>query len=272
MVPVTFARHVPVVQALVDDRLESPFGFDTGAGLTLVRPEMLERLGHMLEGPVHVGQRMNGRELSVPLTHLESLTIGSHRQHHPPVGAYSIRGLTSRGRPLGGMVSLGFVEDVAATLDLAGGRLILEDDDTLRERSEGGTSVPVEVRRHGAQVEIFLTLELPSGEEAKVEVDTGCDRLLLNERLKDRLAVNRSKRGLTLRSVVGHLIRPKVSVAELQGSVAVVSAPHVAERNPEVAFTDLIYDGVMGCEFLRRYPITFDLRGGRIIFGPSVRT
>ncbi len=266
-VPITLVRHIPVVDATLDGHARAKFMFDTGAGLTVVNKRLLWQLGHSVKGPLHVGRRMSGQELAVPLTHLDSLAVGIHRQVNATVGAYNLRGVGSRGGAVGGMISLGFLENQAVTLDYRLQELVFESEDSLRERVRTGTQVPVEVRRQGPQVEMFLTIELPEGPEVQVEVDTGCDRLMLDEKWRRSLEVTRRTPGGGIRAALARLGRPTVHFGRLRGTVVAAGAPDVFQQDPDVAFTELIHDGVVGFDFLRGFPVTFDLRGSRMIFG-----
>jgi hypothetical protein len=53
----------------------------------------------------------------------------------------------------------------------------------------------------------------------------------------------------------------------LRGAVHPHSAPALAHLDPEVMFQRIVYDGPLGDAFLRRFAVTYDVDGSRMIFG-----
>ena len=46
----------------------------------------------------------------------------------------------------------------------------------------------------------------------------------------------------------------------------------MAQTDPEVMFQRIIYDGLVGDAFLRRFTVTYDLPRERVVFGVSDAT
>ena len=57
-------------------------------------------------------------------------------------------------------------------------------------------------------------------------------------------------------------------LARLPGAVRVASAPSSSQESPDAVFFDIIYDGIVGVEFLRLFRTTFDLANSRLFFAP----
>ena len=53
------------------------------------------------------------------------------------------------------------------------------------------------------------------------------------------------------------------------GPVAPAAAPDLEQRDLQVMFQRIIYDGLVGDDFLRRFTVTFDLPRARLILGPK---
>ncbi len=53
--------------------------------------------------------------------------------------------------------------------------------------------------------------------------------------------------------------------------IRVTDAPAVAQPHPEVMFQRIIYDGLVGDAFLRRFTVTYDVSCERVIFGEAPR-
>ena len=269
-VPFQLARHMPLVDVTVDNRFSGKFIVDTGMGINVVSDAVLKELGHPPTGTNHTGRRMTGQEITIPLSQVNELALGRVRQLHPVVGSFDFSRLPIGEMPLRGFLSLAFFEDTPVTFDFSGQRLCLEGEPTAAPRSDWGEAIAVEVARHGPQVEVFLELELPSGRRIKVEVDTGSDRLILHRRFMQELGIAPGSAGVEEQHGSDDFGRPFVRyLARLPGAVRVASATSFAQESPDAVFLDIIYDGIVGFEFLRLFRTTFDLANSCLFFAPK---
>jgi hypothetical protein len=91
--------------------------------------------------------------------------------------------------------------------------------------------------------------------------------LILNERLADDAGID--LHGQEVRQVkaideTGHeFVRP---FTELSGTVQVSGAPSIRVTDPQVMLQKIIYDGLVGDQFLRNFTTTYDLVRSRMIF------
>jgi len=98
----------------------------------------------------------------------------------------------------------------------------------------------------------------------------GSDSLILDESLADAVGVDLQRDGVRRvqgQDETGHAYTR--SFTRLEGSVRATGAPAVAQPDPEVMFQRIIYDGLVGDAFLRRFTVTYDLPHERVIFGPG---
>ena len=261
-----FAGQFVSLPARLDDTTPARLLFDTGSGLTTISETLLTRLGRHPTASPHNGRRMSGQELSIPMAKLGSLSLGSHRKENIAVGSFDMSALSSGGQTMDGILSLGYFDGTPVTEDHRARRLTIETDASMRRRSAEGTEIGVEVEREGPSVAMFTNLRLPSGATARVEVDTGSWNLILNERFMAELGVQKGGPGVRVREgedETGH--RFVRYGARLSGEVALEGAPGFREPNPEVIFQDIIYDGLVGHAFLRRYVVTYDVPRSRIV-------
>ena len=262
--------HLTLVPVTVDGLRPATFLLDTGMGLTVVSDRLRQELGHPLSGEQYTGRRMSGQAIPVPLTRLGSLAFGPKRLDRPVVGSYDLSGVTGLDGEVDGFLSLAFFDGLPLTIDYLQGVVIVEDDVSLRARERAGASVPVEVRRDGPSVEVYLDLELPNGSVAHVEVDTGSDQLILHERYLAELGHPKETRAAERREGIDETGRPYIRYrAALAGRIRVRGRARLEQEDPVAIFQQIIHDGLVGREFLRAFAVTYDLARGRLIFGPT---
>lgn len=263
------AGHFVSVPVQINGRRTARFLFDTGIGVTTLATSLLAEIGAPASDRTFVGHRMSGQAVSVPLYQVDRIALGSHRQEGPVVGAFDLPPLPGMAEPVEGILSLRFFEEAPVTLDFLRGRLGCgrpgRDDGSYGP----GSSVPVEVTEDGPALTMFLELGLPSKGRARVEVDTGSDSLILDERYLPRLGFPPDGSGLEARSgtdETGHdytRYRGRIS-----GPIFPVHAPQAVQRDPSVIFQKIIYDGLIGHDFFRSFVTTFDVGASRIHLAP----
>jgi len=265
VVPFEYVAHaltIPVRVSGTDTRSI----FDTGIGLNLISEGLAARVGCCPDGSTFTGRRMSGQAVTVPQGTLESLQVGASLMRNVPVGIFDMHAMAGLG-DVEGFVSLSFFRTAPFTIDYSAGLLILEDETSLARRAEAGTSVAVRVGYDGCSTDLMLSMDLPSGKPISVEVDTGSDTLILNEWLADDAGIDLKGQGVREVKAVdetGHeFIR---YFTELRGDVQVSNAPSIRMTSPQVMFQKIIYDGLVGDQFLRNFTTTYDLANSRVIF------
>lgn len=148
----------------------------------------------------------------------------------------------------------------------------IETLETLESRLSKGVQVPLNVRKRGPSVEVFLELLLPGEMVATVEIDTGSDALILDETFMKPLSI--SKDSPRVRKVsgideTGHTYERYFT--KLHDPIKLLRSPQVALSEADVMFQDIIYDGLVGTSFLKNWAVTFDVAGSRIIFSEANR-
>jgi hypothetical protein len=115
-------------------------------------------------------------------------------------------------------------------------------------------------------VDPFTQLILPSGREIVVEVDTGSHHLILDTRFMADCGVGVEDPDVDTKTgtdETGYQWTRRWATAH--GSVHLAAAPQTAQADPRVQFQDIIYDGLIGSEYLERYRLHLDVAGSRII-------
>jgi Aspartyl protease len=232
------------------------FLVDTGIGITVVSSEIAARDDVRQTGKSMSGRRMSGQEIQAPLVVLSSLRLGDYTAED------HLAAVADLGGGFDGIIGPGFYARHALTVDPAAMTLALVEASAI---CASGAEVPLRVRREGVTVDAFVTLVLPSGREVNVEVDTGSDNLILDTRFTADCDIDLYGPGTTTKigtDETGHLwTRHWATVA---GSVHLAAAPHTAQQAPRVQFQDIIYDGLLGADYLDRYRYTMDFDGARM--------
>lgn len=258
--------HVPV---RVGGLEETRFVFDTGVGLDLVSNALLARAGGRLTGETHTGRRMSGQLLEVPLARVPSLSLGSLRQENALVGVFDLAFPPELQR-IEGFLAPTFFGKTLFTLRRRAGTLAWGGDDPSEILDARGQGVPLEVRWDGPTVTLFVDLELPDGSIATVEVDTGSSNLILDARFMASFGVREGDPGVRKHEGTDETGYSYVRyLAPIRGRLSVRGLSGIAQSDPVVMFQKIIYDGLLGDEFLRSYDVTFDLHRSRIYFAPT---
>lgn len=242
------------VQAVVDGK-SVPFLFDTGGGLTFVTPNMAPALGCKPFGQA-TGFRADGEKVSFPRCDGAGFRIGGYRANGE-VGVFDLMGMITRqveqarkqGRDvpmpptLGGLIGLSSFRDKALTLDYAHDRIVVETPQSLRARV--ASMKPLELR----------LATLPSGAvEAFVQAKAAHGTLWLQ--------LDSGNNGPTF--LAPHAIE-QLGLALPAGATKRVELDltHFQPMQADVARRDMIYDGQLGLELIRRMLITIDLARGK---------
>ena len=243
------------------------FIVDTGIGITLISSKLSQKLGCPNTGVVFQGQRMSGQTVSVPLSWLPNLTVGSCQQKFVTCGVFDFNGFlpaTPAFANIEGFLSLRFFQHVPFTVDYPRRQVVIETASSLQERLAHGTPVALEIDDdQGVALTVFALLQLPGAATARVEVDTGSDSLILHKRFMTALGLSPDQKEVrtvqgkdeTDHSFVRHFAR-------MAGNIGFNGVERPAGR---VMFQEIIHEGLIGDDFLKHYTVTYDLAHSRMI-------
>jgi hypothetical protein len=131
-------------------------------------------------------------------------------------------------------------------------------------------TVAVRVEQDTHATTVFAPLEVPGRGRIWVEVDMGSDSLILDVGLAGALGVDigaESTRRVDDRDETGHAYSRYF--ATLAGVVTITGHPNLCQTDPSVMFQEIIYDGLVGNDFLSRFVVTYDLANARMIFAAT---
>jgi hypothetical protein len=209
---------------------------------------------------------MSGQALSMPVYSVGSLALPGLRRTAVPVATWDMDELMP-GTEIAGFLSLGFFDQRPFTIDYARQEITLENADSMEKIRSEGAVVPLKLRRQDVALDAFLSLRLPNGQDVSVEVDTGSQDLILDRRFMDALGVSPSDPGVRSRTGKDETGREyQRYFSKVRGSVRLFARPDIGWDSPDVMFQEIIYDGLIGHTFLKRFTVTYDLPRAEMIF------
>ncbi len=268
---VRFGRlaHLLTLPARLAGTVDTRLVLDTGIGVNLLSSELAERVGWKPDGTRFTGRRMSGQAVSVPLGTLPSLAVGRSAWADAVFGTIDTTGFPDPLRGIGGFLSLGLFEGRRLVIAPRAGEVRIGEEPTPKELRDRLAEVPVHLVREGPSVQLFLDLLLPTGTAVRVEVDTGSEALILDERFMAGLGVRPDDPKVRRTEGVDETGQNYVRWAtRLDGAIALADASTVRAPAGPTLFQRIIYDGLVGGGFLDRFDTGYDLATGRMSFAP----
>lgn len=224
--------------------------FDTGGGLSFVSPATAGAAGCTPWARV-TGFNMFGTRIDTPRCDAVAFDVGGLRLESPVVGVVDMGTLSATDADLDGIVGLNVFADRAITLDLAAGRIVLENPASLAERTRGMTPLPIRVNREVAGRALTVYAGVPSARGTLwLELDSGNGGTVLVSRpFAATLGLDPEEKG-----------RQRADFAVTTG---------VRVRTADAFTPDMTMDGNLGMPFLRAWTVTLDLAAGRAWIAPA---
>lgn len=236
---------VPSMQVRLGDR-DVTFLLDTAGGLTVLTPQTARSIGCRPWGRL-TGYRMRGDRVDMSRcddVRLDTVAGGPVKLAETGVWDFS-HVLPENAPPLAGSIALDAFAGQAITLDLEGGRLILETPRSLAVRIRHAHEVPMRLKREvdGAALVPLVGIDTPKG-RLWMQLDCGSDGpVIVNRPVAAALGLDPDNKKLQdLSTTFGDTV-------DLQASARV---------------DDLIVDGNIGAPVLKHWVITMDLMHGRL--------
>lgn len=222
-----------------------PFLFDTGGGLTAISPALAEAIGCEPWAQI-VGFRMTGEKVAMPRCDDVAIRIGDQALTVPNAGVFDLTPLLPPGSAIAGLVGLDVLATQPFTLEIAERRLTFETPESLAERTEGATELPIRIGRQagGLTLDVLVPVTTPRG-TLWMLLDSGSDApLQVSPPSAQALGLDPDESGqaLTLR------------LAGANGEI---------QEESTVRVRDIILDGNIGAPIIRRWTLTLDLAGGK---------
>lgn len=224
-----------------------PFIFDTGGGETMITPDLASAIGCTPYGRA-VGLRASGEQVAFQYCDRVLLRLGDIAVAHERVGVFDLKAILPAGAPSAdGVVSLQSFRAQPVTIDLARGRITLETADSLAVRTTGMRPVTIRVATGptGAETTVYIAARV-GGSRVWLLLDSGNGDLAL---------------------VAPHVAR-MAGLTKSEGE-ALIEFDGLGPSRLQARSREMIYDGVLGVEFMRHWIFTFDLASNRAWAAPA---
>ena len=214
--------------------------FDTGGGVTAITPAIAADLGCEVSGRL-TGHRMNGERFDAATCAGATIRAGGVALEVDTVAVRDLAPLLPPGWPqLDGVLSLHTFQGLGLTLDLGGGRIVVESPRSLAARTRQMARMTARLGRQagGEGLDLFVAVAAPAA-DLWFELDTGNSG--------PTLLAPHAAQALGLESGDAELFIP--GLGGVRGTVAVL---------------DLIIDGNLGASFAGRHVLSLDLASGQL--------
>lgn len=232
-IPFDRVGHFIRVRAGLLGGVEGRFLIDTGIGITVVHPTLVDTAGLERTDEHQLGHRMSGQEIRIPLVRLARLELGEHVVTDALAGVANL-GDTESENGFDGIIGLDLLGHLPLTVDPFAHVIRLG---APAPGPAAATVVPARLNRDGLAVDMRVDLRLPNGQVVEVEVDTGSGSTILDTRFM--AACDVASDGATARTEEGtdetghRFVRRFMPIA---GALTLVSAPETTQLGPTVMF------------------------------------
>lgn len=256
-----------ILPATVGGNISVHVIFDTGSGLDVLAPSVIEKV-HGTPAGQFTGFRMTGERLDIPLFVIPELSVGPVKKRDAVVGSWDVLDKLH----LDGIVSLNDFRRQPVTFDFVRKVVIFETPDSLARRRSSETSVPASFDdQRGIALDVFAQF-LIANQPGQCDIDTGSPTATVSTRYMERLGIQ--KDGKDVRKSERHTIAGATQIRYDTNlpQIALAAAPQISLVHPAVAFSDIIYDCVIGLDFWAGKALTIDVAGRQIFISSSAGT
>ena len=249
-----------VVPVELANGMKARFALDTGAGLDVISKRLANELALTCEG-TFTGKRMTGEEITVDLTKAPSLTFAGSRKTDYLVGVTDI--FDKLPKELGsvdGALSMRFFADTEVKIDFP------ESTVEIAPKVMDGYVVPLKkISQKDFTLGLLAPMTIDGRYSGDFEIDTGTTTTIAPLSAMEPLGL--SKEDKSLRKVEG-VNETGVPFSRFYGKAKAVYASGQSETmvtNSPICFEKVIYDGVIGIDYLKNFSVIFSLPNSQMV-------
>lgn len=281
IIPFEFHANLVIVPLRINNSDTLRFILDTGVSSIILTDFKIAQSQHMIYSRnVKIAGVGIGNDLEAGIVLDNTIKMGEaigYRQNIVVLKDDILRLSEFVGKPIHGIIGYDLFNRFAVTIDFAENQLILENPEHYKYKPSKGERFPISIEENKPYLG---TVELVNGEEKvpiKVLLDTGAGHAIsieVNKKFNIQLPpkVVKAQLGRGLSGIInGNLGRlPKIKFGKFELNNVVASFPdsssfHLKPTN----FSER--QGNVGCEFLRRFKVTFNYRDKYVVLKPINR-
>jgi hypothetical protein len=260
----TNADAMVIIPATLGGAIPIHVIFDTGAGLDILAPSLIRKV-HGTSAGAFSAMRMTGERVDIPLFIVPELTVGPMARKNAVVGGWDILDTLK----LDGILSANGFRQQPVTIDFADTVVTFETEQSLGGRRGTGRSSPLFFDDfHGRALDLLVQF-LIGNQPGECVIDTGTQSAAVSTRYLPLLGVDTAGK-----DVVKHEGRTIAGAREVRYSTTVsqlslAKSPEIVQLRPRAAFSDIIYDCVIGTQFLAGRSLTIDIPNRQVTLSPQ---
>ncbi|HKO54818.1 MAG TPA: serine hydrolase [Thermoanaerobaculia bacterium] len=248
-VPMTFSRHLPVIEAKINGKGPYRFTFDTGFGhMMQLSAAIVAELGLPQVGEARAGDPSGKNSRTMRMLRVDSIDIGDVHLGGVDIGERTAPALDGND----GVIGLPLFRTLLVTFDYPRSKFVIDGG------SLPATALAYTTDRGGVPA---IDIDV-AGLKTKVDIDSGSPAEITLP-----MSMARTLKLAEEPKVVGHARTPSnefdIWAAPLVGEVKIGDA---VLTNPRLDIVEIFDHGHIGSRFLRNYAVTFDPANKRVVF------
>lgn len=252
-----------IVPAMLGGTIPMHVILDTGAGLDVIAPSLIEKV-HGRSAGQFTGFRMWGERLDIALFIVPEISVGPVVKKQTLVGTWDVLDQLH----LDGIIAVNDFRRQPFTLDFANKQLVFETEKSLRKRKADESIAPLQMDdERGITLDLFSQFTFGK-QTGQCEIDTGSPGANINTRYMGDLGIDKDAKGVRKqeqKTITGAKV---VHYWTTLPQISLAAAPQVSLAPARVSFSDTIYDCVIGVDFWHNRAVTIDIPDRQLIVSP----
>jgi predicted aspartyl protease len=277
-IPFEFQANLIIVPVKINNSDTLRFILDTGvSSILLTDPDVAQKLGMKSIRKVKISGAGEGDEIEAGIVIDNTIRIGDmigYRQNLVVLQDDHLKLSEFVGTPVHGIIGYDIFNRFTVTVDFAMNEIILENPEHYKYKPNKGERFPITIEDNKPYLSVMELMKENQSTPIKVILDTGAGHAISLETNEIPLPekVLKAQLGRGLNGIInGNLGRiPLLKVGKFEMKNLVASFPDSSSyriRNTTLAERQ----GSIGCEFLRRFKVTFNYRDQYIVLKPINR-
>jgi predicted aspartyl protease len=271
-IPFEFQANLIIVPVKINNSDTLRFILDTGvSSILLTDPAVAQKLSMKSVRKVKIAGAGEGNEIEAGIVIDNTIRIGDvigYRQNLVVLQDDQLKLSEFVGSPIHGIIGYDIFNRFAVTIDFSTGEILLENPEHYKYKPSKGERFPITIEENKPYLSMMELMKGNQNKAIKVILDTGAGHAISLETNEIPLPekVLRAQLGRGLNGIInGNLGRiPMLKVGKFEMKNLVASFPDSSSyKLRNTAITER--QGSIGCEFLRRFKVTFNYRDQYIV-------